>query len=288
MSGIKLPLALSLAAHVLLLGVAVWLAGPGAAAAAARHGRRDRGGLRTLVTRSPEKPPTPPSRQAEPPPPASTTAAAGSMPPPPTAATASDRTAAARARGGRRGDRAAATTPPPPQACDQDACQACPQTPRARAAPSPDFAALNATGGIARRRRLSPRRRCRRRLPSTEVSPGYRALLSAWLESHKRYPDSAREQGEEGRAVLRFAVDRSGRVADFAIVTSSGYPDLDAAARRDDARRDIAAVSGRHGPATHRGLGDDPVQPRRMRRTTSPSGSTRRYKFASIVVPGTT
>jgi protein TonB len=63
---------------------------------------------------------------------------------------------------------------------------------------------------------------------SSEVSPSYRALLSAWLESHKRYPDSARQRGEEGRAVLRFAVDRSGRVVDFAVAQSSGYQDLDA------------------------------------------------------------
>jgi protein TonB len=65
-------------------------------------------------------------------------------------------------------------------------------------------------------------------VPSTEVSPGYRALLSAWLESHKRYPDSARQRGEEGRAVLRFAIDRSGRVLDFAVAQSTGYSDLDA------------------------------------------------------------
>ena len=64
-------------------------------------------------------------------------------------------------------------------------------------------------------------------VPSSEVSPGYRALLSAWLESHKHYPDSARQRGEEGRAVLRFTVDRSGRVLDFAVAQSSGYPDLD-------------------------------------------------------------
>jgi len=64
-------------------------------------------------------------------------------------------------------------------------------------------------------------------VPSAEVSPGYRALLSAWLETHKRYPDSARQRGEEGRAVLRFAVDRSGRVLDFAVAHSSGYPNLD-------------------------------------------------------------
>jgi TonB family protein len=64
-------------------------------------------------------------------------------------------------------------------------------------------------------------------VPSPEASAGYRALLSAWLESHKRYPDAARQRGEEGRAVLRFSVDRSGRVLDFAVISSSGYPDLD-------------------------------------------------------------
>jgi periplasmic protein TonB len=65
-------------------------------------------------------------------------------------------------------------------------------------------------------------------VPSAEVSAGYRALLSAWLESHKRYPDSARQHGEEGRAVLRFAIDRSGRVLDFAVAQSTGHTDLDA------------------------------------------------------------
>jgi len=65
-------------------------------------------------------------------------------------------------------------------------------------------------------------------VPSGEISPSYRALLSAWLERHKRYPDSARQRGEEGRAVLQFAVDRSGRVIDFVVAQSSGYPDLDA------------------------------------------------------------
>jgi protein TonB len=61
------------------------------------------------------------------------------------------------------------------------------------------------------------------------VSAGYRAALSAWLEGHKRYPDSARERGEEGRAVLRFRVARSGRVLSYAVVQGTGYPDLDAA-----------------------------------------------------------
>jgi protein TonB len=64
-------------------------------------------------------------------------------------------------------------------------------------------------------------------IPSPEASAGYRALLSAWLNSHKRDPDAARQRGEEGRAVLRFEVDRSGRVIDYAVTTSSGYLDLD-------------------------------------------------------------
>jgi periplasmic protein TonB len=63
---------------------------------------------------------------------------------------------------------------------------------------------------------------------SPEVSRSYLALLSAWLESHKRYPDAARQRGEEGRAVLRFTVERGGRVIDFAVARSSGYLDLDA------------------------------------------------------------
>jgi protein TonB len=60
------------------------------------------------------------------------------------------------------------------------------------------------------------------------VSASYRLALSAWLENHKRYPDSARERSEEGRAVLRFRVDRSGRVLDYALLQSTGHPDLDA------------------------------------------------------------
>jgi len=63
---------------------------------------------------------------------------------------------------------------------------------------------------------------------STAVSRGYEALLGEWLNSHKRYPESARERGEQGRAVLHFAVERSGRVTQFAVIKSSGYPDLDA------------------------------------------------------------
>jgi protein TonB len=68
--------------------------------------------------------------------------------------------------------------------------------------------------------------------PVRAISPGYRALLGAWLERHKRYPESARERGEEGRVMLQFTVDRDGRVANAAVVSSSGASDLDAAVLR--------------------------------------------------------
>ncbi len=61
------------------------------------------------------------------------------------------------------------------------------------------------------------------------ISSDYRTMLSRWLEGHKRYPEDARQRGEEGRAVLRFRVDRNGRVLDYAVVSSTGFADLDAA-----------------------------------------------------------
>jgi len=65
--------------------------------------------------------------------------------------------------------------------------------------------------------------------PAPTISADYRSLLSGWLESHKRYPEEARQRGEQGRAILRFRVDRSGRVIDYAVVSSSGFADLDQA-----------------------------------------------------------
>jgi protein TonB len=73
-------------------------------------------------------------------------------------------------------------------------------------------------------RRLEPPRPA-----APAVSAAYRTELSAWLQSHKRYPESARMSGEQGQALLRFRVARSGRVLSYAIVRSSGYPALDAA-----------------------------------------------------------
>lgn len=55
--------------------------------------------------------------------------------------------------------------------------------------------------------------------------------LFGWLASHKTYPEEARRRGEEGRAVLRFTVDRTGRVLAVELVTGTGSRLLDDAAR---------------------------------------------------------
>jgi protein TonB len=58
-------------------------------------------------------------------------------------------------------------------------------------------------------------------------SPDYLGLLQAWLERHKEYPRLARRRGMEGEVLLRFVMDRSGQVLEFAIERSSGHALLD-------------------------------------------------------------
>jgi periplasmic protein TonB len=61
------------------------------------------------------------------------------------------------------------------------------------------------------------------------VTAAYRNALAEWFAAHRQYPLSARERGEEGIGVLQLRVDRSGRVLSYALIRSTGYPDLDAA-----------------------------------------------------------
>jgi protein TonB len=169
----------------------------------------------------PEEPPPPPEpqAQAEPPPPESPVATVEPPPPEPEAPVA-------------------ATEPPPPPPPPKPAAKK-PSKPvhhRQEPAPQPSPAALPALTAEPARPVATPMAPPQTAsaatpvpalLPSPEASAGYRALLSSWLDSHKHYPEGARQRGEEGRAVLRFAVDRSGRVLDYAVASSSGYPDLD-------------------------------------------------------------
>ncbi|HTW73135.1 MAG TPA: energy transducer TonB [Acetobacteraceae bacterium] len=67
-------------------------------------------------------------------------------------------------------------------------------------------------------------------MPAPRISLSWEHKLSAWLASHKIYPEEARRRGEEGTVTVRFTVEPSGRVTDVAVVGSSGSPRLDAAA----------------------------------------------------------
>jgi periplasmic protein TonB len=64
-------------------------------------------------------------------------------------------------------------------------------------------------------------------IPGSGLSANYQAMISAWFEAHKYYPDSARQRGEEGSVGLSFRVDRFGRVLGYTLRNSTGYPDLD-------------------------------------------------------------
>ena len=65
--------------------------------------------------------------------------------------------------------------------------------------------------------------------PTATISDDYRRELSNWLETHKRYPEEARRRGEQGQAVLRFRIDRGGRVLNYSVTKGTGFADLDTA-----------------------------------------------------------
>jgi periplasmic protein TonB len=59
----------------------------------------------------------------------------------------------------------------------------------------------------------------------------YAALVIAQIQAHRFYPDSARARGEEGAVGVSFTIGPSGRVGSAAVVRSSGFAELDGAAR---------------------------------------------------------
>jgi protein TonB len=68
------------------------------------------------------------------------------------------------------------------------------------------------------------------RVPDPAAAASWRSTLAARLQAAKRYPEQAREAGEQGVAVARFTMDRAGRVLSASLVRSSGHPALDAEA----------------------------------------------------------
>jgi protein TonB len=62
------------------------------------------------------------------------------------------------------------------------------------------------------------------------IAVDWQNALSGWLAAHKTYPEEARRRGDEGRAVLRFTVDRDGKVLAVELVHGTGSRLLDSAA----------------------------------------------------------
>ncbi|MDJ0956290.1 MAG: TonB family protein [Arenicellales bacterium] len=59
------------------------------------------------------------------------------------------------------------------------------------------------------------------------VSARYAGLLKGWLQENMHYPRAARLAGQEGRAIVRFVIDRSGKVLSIRLEQGSGHHVLD-------------------------------------------------------------
>lgn len=56
----------------------------------------------------------------------------------------------------------------------------------------------------------------------------YRFIVGGMLERVKHYPETARQRGAKGIAIIGFVLDESGRIASVSLLRSSGEADLDA------------------------------------------------------------
>ena len=55
----------------------------------------------------------------------------------------------------------------------------------------------------------------------------YKMIVFGLLERAKQYPESARERGAHGNAVVSFTIDETGALTNVSLVRSSGDTDLD-------------------------------------------------------------
>ena len=74
----------------------------------------------------------------------------------------------------------------------------------------------------------SERNTARVEAAAPHIDASWMSLMVKQLQRFKSYPSGARARNEEGVAVLAFTLDRGGHVVSWQIVTSSGFPDLDA------------------------------------------------------------
>jgi protein TonB len=66
--------------------------------------------------------------------------------------------------------------------------------------------------------------------PRPAADPAYARTLLTWLNRYREYPAQARRRGIEGRVILFLVVERSGKISQLKVATSSGADVLDAAA----------------------------------------------------------
>jgi len=65
----------------------------------------------------------------------------------------------------------------------------------------------------------------------TGVMARYAGVLKGWLQKNMHYPRAARLAGQEGKVVVRFIIDRDGKVRSIKLESRSGFPLLDREAR---------------------------------------------------------
>jgi protein TonB len=65
-----------------------------------------------------------------------------------------------------------------------------------------------------------------------EQYPEFNGEIRDYLEKHLHYPDVARDNGKEGRSVLRFVVNEDGSISGIEVLRTAGYAALDAEAMR--------------------------------------------------------
>lgn len=229
MNRIRLPLALSIAAHAVVLALLILFA----AATRPSPETAKPGGFEVVLGQMLPEGKTPPAPQALP------SQAAAVTRPEPTVEATEPAPAPVPEFPVLPPDQAAAVTAPPPrrkpvvreppkhvthrtERPPEPASEPTPASPRFAELPPAGIGGAQYPAAKPAAAALGPAP-----VPRPDAAASYQAVISAWLESHKRYPESARERGEEGNAALRFRIDRSGRVLDYSYA-STGYPDLDA------------------------------------------------------------
>lgn len=111
------------------------------------------------------------------------------------------------------------TTPQPPSTVILPAWPAAPLIPEPVPEPVPEPATETVSGtDSGREGRL------------VQISDSYRRMISALLAKQRHFPDAALLRRHQGEAVVRFHIDRAGRLLDVAIATTTGRASLDRAA----------------------------------------------------------